>query len=690
VELEFDDDAGPGVLRKVFAGAKGTVELRLDGRVTTDPAAVDARLTELTGIASEKFFRSTASVRQQELADLDKDEGALRDRLQQSISGGDTGTSAARRKLDEAIRRYRSEGARNPGALKATRDRIALQERTVADGEAALRRLEADRQALSAARTRRAQLDAELADQRRLLAIAERAVQVEAKLAETAARYGRYRRAAELRAMIAAREASHPSSTPLPVLRGGVEHARALERTISELRAGLAAEPDVRADDVPAVPVSTSSLATSGVVLLVAGLLAGVGGAVVGMPIAVVALIALVAIGAGVACLVLARRRAHAVSDLRRERTLRADESSRRLRGRTERVGELERAQRGRDEALAALGVPDLAAAEASLAAETAHVAEIEQLEAECRGLLGEEVVAAGGIEDERDRLAAAADEMRHALSGMGDVGAAPQRDRQRLAAAVARLEADRERAMHAESQAGARVDGNPVDAEEVAASAEALEAARAELAVIERRVRVYQLTLDALEAAENATMKKAARYLEEQMGEDVARITGGRYRRIQVDENELTFRVWAPERDDWVDVRKLSQGTLDQFYLAARLALVRQVTQHRDPPLVFDDPFITFDDTRAREALALLKQMAADHQVIYLTCSSRYDAVADQVVELPGPGSDASVADVTPPVPARVTAPVAGGTRRRTAAVAGQLELLAEEQPLEPSGHAV
>ena len=81
-----------------------------------------------------------------------------------------------------------------------------------------------------------------------------------------------------------------------------------------------------------------------------------------------------------------------------------------------------------------------------------------------------------------------------------------------------------------------------------------------------------------------------------------------------------------------------LSQGTLDLVYLAARLGLVRLVTGDRRPPLVFDDPFVTLDDVRAERALSLLKRVAPDFQIIYLTTSDRYDAAADAVVELPGP----------------------------------------------------
>ena len=108
-----------------------------------------------------------------------------------------------------------------------------------------------------------------------------------------------------------------------------------------------------------------------------------------------------------------------------------------------------------------------------------------------------------------------------------------------------------------------------------------------------------------------------------------------------------LDIDVYAPERGDWVPVGSLSQGTLDLVYLAARLGLVRLVTGDRRPPLVFDDPFVTLDDTRAVRALALLKRVAADFQIIYLTTSDRYDAAADAVVELPGPTAvDSGVAD--------------------------------------------
>ena len=469
IEIDFEDDAGPGRLRKVFAGAKGTVELVFDGATVTDPAAVDQRMAELTGVASEKFFQSTASIRHHELDDLDKDEGALRDRLQQSMSGADRGTWMARRKLDEALRRYRSEGQRNPGALRSTRDLIARLETEVAAGESMLAALERDRQGLSGARATRTTLDVQLEEQRRLLAASERAVVIETRLEETNGRYQRFKRAAELRDSILAKEQSHPSRTALPAFRVGVESIRNMEYTISEIRAELATEPDVSGYDVALKPPTTTPLIGLGAALIVAGVAVAVAGSVLGLVQAVALGAGLALIVAGMVLLIVVRRRRRLASDIRHQNTLRDEELSRRLRGRSDRAHELQESERKRDEVLANLDMPDLARAETVLAAETAHVADIEQLQAEYRGLLTDEAPGQD-ITTVRDQLAATADEMRHALAGLGEVGEAPQKNRQRYDAAVRETDAHRSRAVDEESRATARVDQNTIDAEEVAA----------------------------------------------------------------------------------------------------------------------------------------------------------------------------------------------------------------------------
>jgi uncharacterized protein YhaN len=310
-------------------------------------------------------------------------------------------------------------------------------------------------------------------------------------------------------------------------------------------------------------------------------------------------------------------------------------EIDRRLRGRSEMEAELKQAEADTETQLAALDLVDVPTAEELLAREETHVARIDQLTAQLDGLVGKEPREA--LPKLRDGAALEIEQKSSALEALGPIAKEP-RARERLEVEVRDHESTLDRVRDDEANARARVETNDVDAEQVAQEGERLAVWREQLLSLQRRQRVLQTTLEAIERAETATMKTATRYLEGHMVRDVATVTGGRYRRVRVDDKTLDIDVHAPERGDWVPVDRLSQGTLDLVYLAARLGLVRLVTGDRRPPLVLDDPFVTLDDDRAMRALALLKRVADDFQIIYLTTSDRYDAAADSVVELPGP----------------------------------------------------
>jgi ABC-type hemin transport system ATPase subunit len=632
VELDFDDDGTPGRLLKTFAGSQGTVSLELGDQTLTDPSQVDQAMVELTGLPSEKFYRSTAGVRHQDIANLDTDDGGLRDQLQKSMSGADRGTWQAKRALEDQIRQYRLDGPKNAGPLRRTRDEIARVHAELTQGEGELSRLERDRAALATAHAKRAELDERHAREEAQLTMAEHALALLAQEAEAQELYERYRRVSELRAETARLDGSHPAPMPLAELKRGVDGLRAVEFRISELRAERASQPDPSAYEAARVPSGWGVWTLVGVLFVAAAvaafaLLTGVPAVALGGALAAAGLLSVVR---GV------RLRLRAVN-VRRSNRMLESEVDRRVKGRSVLDDQFRAAEREREAVLGRLGVADLSAAELLLIEETEHSSAIERLRAEERGLIGDRPVD-GDAAELRDAAAAQAAQARHALSGLGEAGADPKQDRVRARAAVEATRTQRDAALGEEGQARGRVDANEVDAERVAGAAERLAEAEDRLALLERRLRIYEQTLAAIEAAEQQTMQKAARFLERGMGRDVALLTDGRYRRICVDEQTLAFTVYSAERGDWIPATQLSRGTLDQLYLAARLGLVRQLTGDRQPPLILDDPFVTFDDDRARRALTLLKQLAADFQVIYLTCSDRYDTLADKVIELPQP----------------------------------------------------
>ena len=652
VRLEFEqedlDGVRTGTLEKAFRGARGTVKLEFDGETITDPARADEVLADLTGIPSEPFFRSTASVRHHELDGLARDEAALRDRLQASISGADRGTSRARRKLEKALYDLNTKGDKNPGKIKAAEVNLATETAAQRNGESALAQLERDRDALAQAREGRAAADAELNEQRSMLEKARLAERLIAEREQARERFTRYSTAVDASKQIDELEASHPSSNGLPALREALSKVRASDIRIRETKAALAGEVEVQfvVDEPTPRSWRPTAIAAIVVILLAVGVVVadqlhmlprdprtlGITalGQSISLPGAPVLAVLLVLFGVGLA--LVGRRQRIRAMQLRKTKDLRIQEIERRLRGRSMLEQELQMEEVTLSNLLAALELPDLPAVEALVTAEEAHMGSILRLRAQLEGLVGREPAAT--LPDLRDKAALDIEQKTGALEALGPI-AHEARARERLEVAV--TDADRKLgfARDTEAQARARVEQNGVDAEEVAAHAERASVWAEQLTALQRRNRVYDATLKALDTAERTTIRTATRYLEKTMVVDLARVTAGRYRRVKVDDENLGLRVYAPERGDWVDVTTLSQGTLDTVYLAARIGLVRLVTGDRRPPLVLDDPFVTLDDERATRALELLHDISTDFQVIYLTTSDRYDTTADAVAIL-------------------------------------------------------
>jgi DNA repair exonuclease SbcCD ATPase subunit len=652
VRLEFEhedlDGVRKGSLEKAFRGNKGTVRLEADGETITDPARADEVLADLTGIPSEAFFRSTASVRHHELDGLARDEAALRDRLQASISGADRGTSRARRKLERAIQALNAKGDKNPGQLKAAEANLAAAQAAQRNGEAALEQLEKDRDLLAQARDDRAAAEAELNEQRSMLEKARLAERLTAERDQAKERFERYSSAVEVSTQIEELEATHPSSNGLPALREALTKVRAADMRIREIKAALAGEVEVQFEMKVPTPRAWRPTAIAAVLLILGGVAVAAAdqlailpralpaisiGSGIELPGAGVLAGLLVLVGAIMA--VVGRRQRIRAQDVRKNKDMRSQEIERRLRGRSMLEQELQMEEVTLTNLLAALELPDLPAVETLVAAEEAHIGQILRLRAQLEGLVGREPTET--LPDLRDKAALDVEQKSGAIEQLGPIAKEP-RARERLEVAV--TDADRALgfARDTEADAKARVEQNAVDAEEVAGHAERAAQWSEQLELLQRRARVYEATLRALDAAERATIRTATRYLERRMVTDLERVTAGRYRRVQVDDQDLSLRVFAPERGDWVDVSTLSKGTLDTVYLAARIGLVRLVTGDRRPPLVMDDPFVTLDDERAKRALELLRDVSADFQVIYLTTSDRYDKSADAVVKLEGP----------------------------------------------------
>ncbi len=105
--------------------------------------------------------------------------------------------------------------------------------------------------------------------------------------------------------------------------------------------------------------------------------------------------------------------------------------------------------------------------------------------------------------------------------------------------------------------------------------------------------------------------------------GKFLERITQGAYSEIMIS-RDLKITVRIPQTAKLSDDprRVLSKGTVDQVYLAIRLALIQTMSAGAESvPLLLDDPFANYDDGRLANALVVLTEVAKTHQVLLFTC---------------------------------------------------------------------
>jgi uncharacterized protein YhaN len=171
------------------------------------------------------------------------------------------------------------------------------------------------------------------------------------------------------------------------------------------------------------------------------------------------------------------------------------------------------------------------------------------------------------------------------------------------------------------------------------AAAAEAADAVEQERASLTHHAQDYlrlrlaeQILLRCIEAyrqEHQAPVLRAAQQL-------FTGLTLSEYTELVADTDEKNEIVLQAKQTDGsrVGVGQMSEGTLDQLYLALRLAsLQHYADQGRAMPLVLDDVLMTFDDQRTRAGLRLFDEMADRFQIIILTHHDHIAGLAREVL---------------------------------------------------------
>jgi len=140
-------------------------------------------------------------------------------------------------------------------------------------------------------------------------------------------------------------------------------------------------------------------------------------------------------------------------------------------------------------------------------------------------------------------------------------------------------------------------------------------------IAALEERYAALTIAQETLQEARQELQRRFAPRIASRARQLLSDLTDGRYERLTLG-SDFQLQAAAASEDTLHDAWWRSDGTVDQLYLALRLAVAGELTP--DAPLILDDALVRFDDSRLKAALNILKQEAERRQVLLFTCQSR------------------------------------------------------------------
>lgn len=158
-------------------------------------------------------------------------------------------------------------------------------------------------------------------------------------------------------------------------------------------------------------------------------------------------------------------------------------------------------------------------------------------------------------------------------------------------------------------------------DIEEKINLEEQLENAKNEEEEILKLGQAIELAKNVLEKSYNKMKNNITPKFTENLLKNTKGVIGEKYNNIIFNEDEGI--IVETEHGNYVNASLLSVGTIDQLYLALRLAIANEVAKE-NLPIILDEAFAYYDEERLENILSYLNDNFKENQIIIFTCSNR------------------------------------------------------------------
>ena len=137
-----------------------------------------------------------------------------------------------------------------------------------------------------------------------------------------------------------------------------------------------------------------------------------------------------------------------------------------------------------------------------------------------------------------------------------------------------------------------------------------------------------FELTKDILQKSYDEMKNTVTPKFTQELSKNISEITNGKYNKVMFnDEQGLLVET---ENGNYVQMSKLSIGTIDQLYLSLRLSMLEDLSEEK-MPIMLDEAFAYYDDERLENILKYLNEKTNNHQIIIFTCTKREEKLLEK-----------------------------------------------------------
>lgn len=137
----------------------------------------------------------------------------------------------------------------------------------------------------------------------------------------------------------------------------------------------------------------------------------------------------------------------------------------------------------------------------------------------------------------------------------------------------------------------------------------------------LRHQIRIREIARDLIEGACRRIYSRFHPELRRFVGKILPKLTEDRYEQLEVDD-DLKVRVFCKEKNDFVGLAEISNGTHRQLMLCVRLALSQALIASSSKSaqfLFFDEPFVFFDEKRMASAIDVLRKISPEITQVWL-----------------------------------------------------------------------